>query len=180
VYAFATAPPSPENPLMLVDAPPAPLPPGTGIGVYPITPPEPVAPPPPRRTRGWNIAAALLAMFLLLVAYLAVTAPLSKSLQPIAAPGLTLLSESGRPIARRGAVTDDPVDVTKLPDHVGGAFLAIEDRRFRNHMGVDPWGIGRAAVRNAIAGEVREGGSTITPSSPSSIRTEPRRASFAS
>jgi penicillin-binding protein 1A len=147
---------------MLFDAPPAPLPPGVAAANYPNAPPDPVAPPPPRRSRGWNIAAVALALFLLLVAYLAVTAPLSKSLQPIAAPGLTLLSSAERPIARRGAVTDEPVDVTKLPDHVGGAFLAIEDRRFRNHMGVDPWGIGRAAVRNALAGEVREGGSTIT------------------
>ncbi|HEV2745739.1 MAG TPA: transglycosylase domain-containing protein [Allosphingosinicella sp.] len=120
------------------------------------------APPRPRPRRRWRIAAALLALFMALFAYLAVTAPLSKSLQPIAAPGLTLLSAEGRPIARRGAITDEPVDIADLPEHVPNAFLAIEDRRFYNHAGVDPWGILRAALRNAAAGEVREGGSTIT------------------
>jgi penicillin-binding protein 1A len=132
-------------------------------------PAGPVAPPPlaeaapPRRSRRrWRIAAVFLALLLALFAYLAVTAPLSKSLQPIAAPGLTLLSAEGKPIARRGAITDDPVDVAGLPAHVPNAFLAIEDRRFYNHMGVDPWGIGRAAVKNLLAGSVREGGSTIT------------------
>ncbi|PWG01611.1 transglycosylase domain-containing protein [Sphingosinicella humi] len=116
----------------------------------------------PRPRRHWKIAAALLAAFLLLFAYLAVTAPLSKSLQPIAAPSLTLLSADGTPIARRGAITDDPVSVADLPAHVPNAFLAIEDRRFHNHSGIDPWGILRAAARNALAGGVVEGGSTIT------------------
>jgi penicillin-binding protein 1A len=101
-------------------------------------------------------------LFGLLFVWLAVTAPLSKSLQPIAAPGIVLLSADGKPIARRGAITDQPVDVTELPGHVQEAFLAIEDRRFYTHIGVDPWGIMRAAVRNTLAGNVRQGGSTIT------------------
>jgi penicillin-binding protein 1A len=101
-------------------------------------------------------------LFTLLFVWLAVTAPLSKSLQPIAAPGIVLLSVDGKPIARRGAISDQPVDVTELPDHVPEAFLAIEDRRFYTHIGVDPWGILRAAVRNLTAGGVRQGGSTIT------------------
>ncbi len=119
------------------------------------SPPEPA----PRRRR-WPLVVALL--FGALVAYLLVTAPLSKSLQPIAAPGITLLSSDGTPIARRGAVTDQPVDLAALPDHVGQAFVAIEDRRFYDHPGIDLWGIGRAAARNLLAGSLREGGSTIT------------------
>ncbi|MFX8141497.1 biosynthetic peptidoglycan transglycosylase, partial [Acinetobacter baumannii] len=46
--------------------------------------------------------------------------------------------------------------------HVTDAFIAIEDRRFYHHWGVDPWGIGRAMFRNVAAGGLREGGSTIT------------------
>ena len=122
----------------------------------------PSAPQRRRDRRRWRIAAIVLALFMMLVGYLTVTAPLSKSLQPIAAPGLTLLSADGKPIARRGAITDEPVDVANLPDHVANAFLAIEDRRFYDHSGVDPWGIFRAMVRNAAAGGVVEGGSTIT------------------
>src|SRR5687767_410594 len=56
----------------------------------------------------------------------------------------------------------EPVVLSDLPDHVPSAFLAAEDTRFRSHPGIDPIGIGRAAVSNVAAGEVTEGGSTIT------------------
>ena len=80
----------------------------------------------------------------------------------MAAPSLTILSAEGEPIARRGAIIGEPVDVMQLPPHVGQAFVAIEDRRFFRHVGIDPWGIGRAMWRNVRAGRVREGGSTIS------------------
>ncbi|HUP49280.1 MAG TPA: PBP1A family penicillin-binding protein, partial [Thermoanaerobaculia bacterium] len=56
----------------------------------------------------------------------------------------------------------DPVVLADLPDHVPNAFLAAEDVRFRRHFGIDPVGIGRAALTNVRAGEVSQGGSTIT------------------
>jgi penicillin-binding protein 1A len=119
-----------------------------------------------RRFNWWRwIRRALLAfvlLFIAAVAWLAVTAPLSKSLEPPAPPSITLLSAEGTPIARRGAIIADPVDVTKLPAHVEDAFLAIEDRRFRSHWGIDPRGIARAMVHNIGAGGMRQGGSTIT------------------
>jgi penicillin-binding protein 1A len=104
--------------------------------------------------------AALL--FVLAILWLVVTAPLSRSLGPVAAPSITILSAEGEPIARRGAIIGEPVDVMALPPHVGQAFIAIEDRRFFRHVGVDPWGMGRAFWRNLRAGRVREGGSTIS------------------
>jgi penicillin-binding protein 1A len=113
------------------------------------------------RWAGRGLLAGLL-LFLLLVAYLAVTAPLSKSLLPPEPPSITLLSAEGTPIARRGAIIGDPVDAGALPPHVVSAFLAIEDRRFHSHWGIDPRGILRAALSNASAGGVRQGGSTIT------------------
>jgi penicillin-binding protein 1A len=111
-----------------------------------------------RRKRWWIVRglAALVGLFLVILAWLAVTAPLSKSLQPIAAPQLTLLASDGTPIARNGAVIDKPVEVSQLPLHVVEAFLAIEDRRFYNHWGIDPKGIARAAWTGV------GGGSTIT------------------
>ncbi len=111
-----------------------------------------------RRRRWWivRIVAGLLALFMLIIAWLAVTAPLSKSLQPIAAPELTLLASDGTPIARNGAVIDKPVEVKKLPRHVVNAFIAIEDRRFYSHWGIDPRGMARAAWTGY------GGGSTIT------------------
>ncbi len=125
---------------------------------------EPVKPRSKWRTRWKWISrgfAACLFVFILIVGWLALTAPLSKSLEPIAPPQVTLLASDGTPIARSGAVVDTPVDVSKLPDHVVGAFLAIEDRRFYSHWGVDPRGIARAAWSN-VSGGPRQGGSTIT------------------
>ncbi|WP_226372761.1 transglycosylase domain-containing protein [Allosphingosinicella flava] len=117
----------------------------------------------PPRWRWWKRGFyAFSAIFFLLIAWLAITAPLSKSLQPIAPPSITLLSADGQPIARRGAVIAEPVVLSELPDHVTGAFTAIEDRRFQSHWGIDPRGIARAMWNNLKAGGMREGGSTIT------------------
>jgi penicillin-binding protein 1A len=52
--------------------------------------------------------------------------------------------------------------VQDIPPHMVNAVLAIEDRRFYSHPGIDPIGIARAIVRNTIGGGVRQGGSTIT------------------
>ena len=109
--------------------------------------------------RAIKIAASLFALAIL---WLIVTAPLSRSLGPIDAPSITILSAEGEPIARKGAVIGAPVDVMALPPYVGQAFIAIEDRRFFHHTGLDPWGMGRAFVRDIRAGRFREGGSTIT------------------
>lgn len=104
---------------------------------------------------------AALLLFLAIFVWLAFTAPLSKSLQPIAPPELTLLTSDGEPIARNGANIDAPVKAADLPDHVKFAFVAIEDRRFFSHWGVDPRGVARALVNNLGDGGT-QGGSTIT------------------
>jgi penicillin-binding protein 1A len=131
--------------------------------------PPPLPPQQPRRAWynplrwGWKrLVLAILALFMLIVAWLAITAPLSKSLQPIAAPSLTLVSVEGDPIARRGADIRAPVSIKTLPKHVPAAFISIEDRGFKDHLGISLRGIARAAWRNVGAGGVREGGSTIT------------------
>ena len=122
--------------------------------------------PPRRRFRWWRWfvrgLALLVVLFIATVAWLAITAPLSQSLKPPTPPSITLLSAEGTPIARRGAIIGTPVDVRRLPAHVPEAFLAIEDRRFYSHWGLDPKGIARAMVHNVAAGGMREGGSTIT------------------
>jgi penicillin-binding protein 1A len=125
--------------------------------------PEDTAAPVPR-TRWWWIKRGVqvfVLVFSLILIWLAITAPLSKSLQPIAPPEITLLAADGTPIARNGAVVADPVQVAKLPQHVIQPFLAIEDRRFYSHWGVDPRGIARAAWSNLTTGRT-QGGSTIT------------------
>ena len=125
---------------------------------------EEVVPQPPlsRVRTVKRIALGVLIVLGLIIVWLIVTAPMSRSLGPVAAPSLTILSAEGEPIARRGAVIGDPVSIDELPAHVAQAFLAIEDRRFYRHIGIDPYGIGRAMWSNLRAGRVRQGGSTIS------------------
>jgi len=143
--------------------PPPSVPPEIPIGTVEGAPPQPV---PETRRRKWarriSRGFAIFAVtFILLVGWLALTAPLSKSLEPIAPPEVTLLASDGTPIARAGAIVDAPVKVSALPKHVTGAFLAIEDRRFYSHWGVDPRSVGRAVWSNVTGGRT-QGGSTIT------------------
>jgi penicillin-binding protein 1A len=126
---------------------------------------EPPKPSRWKKSRWWWISrgfAAFLLLLIIIVFWLAITAPLSKSLQPIAPPRITLLAWDGTPIARNGAVVNKPVKVKELPPHVMQAFLAIEDRRFYSHWGVDPRSIGRALWSNTFGSGITQGGSTIT------------------
>jgi penicillin-binding protein 1A len=54
------------------------------------------------------------------------------------------------------------VPLEEIPDHVQDAFIASEDANFRSHGGVDPMGIVRAVLRNALKGKKAQGASTIT------------------
>jgi penicillin-binding protein 1B len=56
----------------------------------------------------------------------------------------------------------NPVPLERIPRHMIDAVLAIEDARFYDHAGIDPLGILRALVRNASAGRMVQGGSTLT------------------
>jgi penicillin-binding protein 1A len=62
----------------------------------------------------------------------------------------------------RDEVTRFIVDTRDLPDHVGQAVVAAEDRTFYDHEGVDLAGMARAAWANLTSGTVEQGGSTIT------------------
>ena len=102
------------------------------------------------------------ALLLVTVLWLVITAPLGRALEPLPDPAMLLVSAEGRPIARRGAIKDRPVEITELNRLTPAAFVAIEDRRFYRHWGIDPRAIGRAMVANLQAGGVRQGGSTLT------------------
>lgn len=77
-------------------------------------------------------------------------------------PSISLLSVDGTPIASSGEVYGRTVRVAQLPPALPHAVMAIEDRRFYQHWGVDPRGLIRALWVNLQAGEVVQGGSTIT------------------
>jgi membrane peptidoglycan carboxypeptidase len=75
---------------------------------------------------------------------------------------ITFVDRNGHVILREGAQNAPPVDLASLPPYVAQAFIAIEDRRFYDHLGVDFGGMMRAGAENIRAGRVVQGGSTIT------------------
>jgi penicillin-binding protein 1A len=78
-------------------------------------------------------------------------------------PGtVTVLSADDQVIQKLGPATRDKLLSGGMPLLVQQAFIAAEDRRFYQHNGVDPVGIGRALLRNIQRGSVEEGASTIT------------------
>lgn len=134
--------------------------------VPPTTPPLPPAPTATAsrvgRLRGRHWLGLLLLVMTGLLIWLVWALPLDRALGPLPDPTLILLDRNEVAFARRGSLKEEPVDTRALPKHVIDAVLSIEDQRFFNHLGVDPFGILRAAVRNARAGGIEEGGSTIT------------------
>ncbi len=77
-------------------------------------------------------------------------------------PSLTLEDREGRIFATYGDVVGDPLRLTDMPSYLPAAAVAVEDRRFYGHFGIDLIGIARAAVVNIRAGRLVQGGSTIT------------------
>ncbi len=90
-------------------------------------------------------------------------------------PGMMLLSADGHVVAERGSFFGDEVRIDELPRYLPQAVIAIEDRRFDQHFGIDPVGLGRAFFANWQAGRVVQGGSTITQQLAKNLFLNPDR-----
>ena len=77
-------------------------------------------------------------------------------------PTIEIVGTDGSVLAQRGEMAGANVSLKDLPPYLPKAFIAIEDRRFYSHFGVDPYGILRAAVTNVLRRGVSQGGSTLT------------------
>jgi penicillin-binding protein 1A len=77
-------------------------------------------------------------------------------------PTIEIVGIDGSVLAQRGEMAGANVSLKELPPYLPKAFIAIEDRRFYSHHGVDPYGILRAAVTNLLHRGVSQGGSTLT------------------
>ena len=91
-------------------------------------------------------------------------------------PSVTLVAVDGTMLATRGDGSASKVDLKHLPDYLPQAFVAIEDQRFRSHFGVDPIGLIRAAYQNLVAGQVVQGGSTLTQQLAKNLFLTPERS----
>jgi penicillin-binding protein 1A len=123
---------------------------------------------PPRNVRetavwaGWAagaLVASLVAFFFFVTWGMPSTDDLWEARQ---GQSITFLDRNGNVILREGAQNAPPVELGSLPPYVAQAFIAIEDKRFYDHWGVDISGVMRAGAENLRAGRVVQGGSTIT------------------
>ncbi|PWC32559.1 penicillin-binding protein 1A [Azospirillum sp. TSO35-2] len=147
-------------------------------GGYPPPPPAkpPAGPrraaPPPRRGGGWlqrllqwGLVAAIWCGIGLgaVLAWFALDLPdISKVAQFERRASITVLAADGSEFARFGDLHGTTLSVRDLPPHLINAVLAIEDRRFYSHFGIDPIGLVRAVYVNWRSGRAVQGGSTIT------------------
>ena len=77
-------------------------------------------------------------------------------------PALVLQDRAGSTIATYGDLVGEPLRLADLPPDLPAAVVAVEDRRFYQHDGIDPIGIARALWVNLTSGRLVQGGSTIT------------------
>jgi penicillin-binding protein 1A len=112
-----------------------------------------------------------------LVAYFAAELPgASEWRVPDRPPNIQILAVDGTVIGNRGDTGGESVRISELPTYVPSAVIAIEDRRFRSHFGVDPVGLVRALTKNFFAGGVVEGGSTLTQQLAKNMFLTPERS----
>ncbi|MFQ5783690.1 MAG: transglycosylase domain-containing protein [Alphaproteobacteria bacterium] len=90
-------------------------------------------------------------------------------------PSITLVSADGETLTRFGDLYGAPRRIDELPPDLGHAVIAIEDRRFYRHFGLDLVALLRASLANLRAGHVIQGGSTITQQLAKNIFLTPER-----
>jgi len=98
-----------------------------------------------------------------IVVYFATQLPASNTWAvPDRPANIRILAANGQLMSNRGKTGGEAVSLRELPHYVPAAFIAIEDRRFREHFGIDVLGLASVALESARAGEVTRGASTLT------------------
>jgi len=88
--------------------------------------------------------------------------PIDQLTVPKRPPNIAIMASDGSLITNRGETGGRTVTLKELPPYLPKAFVAIEDRRFYDHFGIDPMGIARAVYRNLAHSGGLQGGSTLT------------------
>jgi penicillin-binding protein 1A len=113
----------------------------------------------------WSVVLGLWAVIAVVgvVVWVGAHLPAIQSLEiPKRPPTIQIVGLDGSVLATRGEMAGSNVALKDLPPYLPKAFIAVEDRRFYSHYGVDPVGIARAAVTNILHRGVSQGGSTLT------------------
>lgn len=90
-------------------------------------------------------------------------------------PNVKIVSVTGTLVGNRGATGGAAVGLHDMSPYIPQAIIAIEDRRYYSHFGFDVIGFTRAMSRNLMAGELVQGGSTITQQLAKNLFLSPER-----
>ena len=91
-------------------------------------------------------------------------------------PITTLAAADGRVFATSGDLYGEVLRLSTMPAHLPAAFIAVEDRRFRQHFGLDLIGLLRAVWVNLAEGRIVQGGSTLTQQLAKNLFLTPARS----
>jgi len=94
---------------------------------------------------------------------------------PDRSPNIKIVSVDGRLLANRGMTGGEAVGLNEMSPYIPQAVMAIEDRRFYSHFGVDPVGLARAMATNLMHGRFTQGGSTLTQQLAKNLFLKPDR-----
>ncbi|MBX3577473.1 MAG: penicillin-binding protein [Rhizobiaceae bacterium] len=90
-------------------------------------------------------------------------------------PNVKIVSVDGRLVANRGMTGGESVGLHEMSPYIPQAVMAIEDRRFYSHFGIDPFGLARAMFENITEGSFQQGGSTLTQQLAKNLFLKPDR-----
>ncbi|NBN65665.1 PBP1A family penicillin-binding protein [Pannonibacter tanglangensis] len=131
-----------------------------------------------RRTIYWGFVLSIwgvIAVVGILGYYAAHLPPTSEWRVPERPPNVQIVAANGELLANRGDTGGEAVRLEQLPPYLPQAVIAIEDRRFYSHFGLDPIGLARAMAVNLSSGQLVQGGSTLTQQLAKNLFLEPDR-----
>lgn len=94
---------------------------------------------------------------------------------PARPPNVKIVARDGSAIANRGTTGGEALSLEQMSPYIPQAVIAIEDRRFYSHFGIDPLGLARAMVTNLTSGRMVQGGSTLTQQLAKNLFLSPER-----
>ena len=131
-----------------------------------------------RRTVYWVVVVAIIAtvgLSALVAYYWAKLPPTSEWTLPARPANVRIVAANGELITNRGDSAGATLSLDQMPAYLPEAVIAIEDRRFYYHFGIDPIGLVRAMLTNLRSGAVVQGGSTLTQQLAKNLFLKPER-----